>query len=618
MPCPLPSSPTVARPRILAVVAPALASLPLLLAPPSATAGVTPPLVVPGRIVLQLGDAPTGGPAVTNFASPFVNAAGEVGFVGTYDDGDHYVFVGNAVVWQGSDDLMATLTDLEPRMDSNGMGSWVYAIDIDGADGLYTDLGRFAAAGDPAPGLPMGATYTFLGNPSMNADGSIHYVAGVDVTGDLGVDFYALYRTPDGTPAAAELVLAGGDALDGFTIEDDGIDFDYAVSEDGAHRINVLNMTGNPFTDGFVRVDDAYVARELDPSGDGDSWDNFDLVAINAAGSYLFTGDTNGPQNQDEFIAYNGAIAVREGDVLDGVLLSGGAELRFVALSDLEQAVHAWAYGTPAGFRESVFVACNAADIAGSSQVLLTTVDDSLDVDDDGIGDYAITNVTLGAPTAGRALGETPFVYAVLDLDDGVAQTQAMVELPFSCCGNGAVDATEECDDGNDDDTDECLSTCVPASCGDGFLQEGVEQCDDGNDDDSDDCPSTCVPASCGDGFLQEGVEECDDGNTDDGDGCRSDCTLPGGVDETAGDTGTGGTGDTGGASGPGPTTLGGGSLDAGGTDGGETETDGGGAGPGAVLDDDGCGCHSGERRSGLSWSLLGLGLLGLSRRRRR
>ena len=64
------------------------------------------------------------------------------------------------------------------------------------------------------------------------------------------------------------------------------------------------------------------------------------------------------------------------------------------------------------------------------------------------------------------------------------------------------------------------LTTCVAASCGDGFVQDGVETCDDQNEDDTDDCPSTCVTAFCGDGFVQAEVDQCDDGNdaNDDGD----------------------------------------------------------------------------------------------------
>lgn len=90
--------------------------------------------------------------------------------------------------------------------------------------------------------------------------------------------------------------------------------------------------------------------------------------------------------------------------------------------------------------------------------------------------------------------------------------------------------------------------------CGDGAISSG-EACDDGNSENTDACLNTCVAASCGDGFLQNGVEQCDDGNTVDGDDCNADCTIPipGGTtggDTTGGDT-TGGTaGDTGGTGG--------------------------------------------------------------------
>jgi len=93
-------------------------------------------------------------------------------------------------------------------------------------------------------------------------------------------------------------------------------------------------------------------------------------------------------------------------------------------------------------------------------------------------------------------------------------------------CGDGIVDAGEECDDGNVSNTDACLSTCLASSCGDGFVQDG-EECDDGNLDDGDHCLNTCVLATCGDGFLRGGVEACDDGNNDPGDACTPTCGLP-------------------------------------------------------------------------------------------
>ena len=93
-------------------------------------------------------------------------------------------------------------------------------------------------------------------------------------------------------------------------------------------------------------------------------------------------------------------------------------------------------------------------------------------------------------------------------------------------CGDGVVQPGEECDDGNDVDFDACSNTCRGAVCGDGVLQTG-EACDDGNRDDADACPTTCEVARCGDGFVRAGVEACDDGNDIDDDGCTNTCRLP-------------------------------------------------------------------------------------------
>jgi cysteine-rich repeat protein len=94
-------------------------------------------------------------------------------------------------------------------------------------------------------------------------------------------------------------------------------------------------------------------------------------------------------------------------------------------------------------------------------------------------------------------------------------------------CGNGVIDLGEECDDGNDDNTDACLKVCRAAVCGDGFVWEGTEECDDANDVNTDSCLGDCTEASCGDGHLWEGVEECDDGNQVSTDGCTNECKLP-------------------------------------------------------------------------------------------
>jgi cysteine-rich repeat protein len=142
-------------------------------------------------------------------------------------------------------------------------------------------------------------------------------------------------------------------------------------------------------------------------------------------------------------------------------------------------------------------------------------------------------------------------------------------------CGNGVLEGSEECDDGNFDDGDGCswkchdqdpgcgdgvvdeeteeecdppnlaifcLDDCTLTTCGDGVVDED-EECDDGNMVSGDGCTAGCdiMPMNCGDGVLDPD-EECDDGNQENGDGCSWKCTLQtigcgdGKLDEAAGE----------------------------------------------------------------------------------
>ena len=105
---------------------------------------------------------------------------------------------------------------------------------------------------------------------------------------------------------------------------------------------------------------------------------------------------------------------------------------------------------------------------------------------------------------------------------------------PLDCanpaCGNGITEAGEQCDagvDGTPTDSAECDDDCTTPSCGDGNENLAAEEeCDDGNDDNSDACLKTCKLAVCGDGVVQEGGEACDDGNDVETDDCDKDCNV--------------------------------------------------------------------------------------------
>jgi cysteine-rich repeat protein len=135
--------------------------------------------------------------------------------------------------------------------------------------------------------------------------------------------------------------------------------------------------------------------------------------------------------------------------------------------------------------------------------------------------------------------------------------TTGLVRLS-SDCGNGVVDAGEDCDPGTPNtSTATCDADCSAVQCGDGFWNlaagekcddsgtasafcngdctltkcgdgqqnfQAGEECDDGNVVNGDGCSATCKLEKCGDGVLIAGVEGCDDGNRVSGDGCDAFC----------------------------------------------------------------------------------------------
>jgi len=46
---------------------------------------------------------------------------------------------------------------------------------------------------------------------------------------------------------------------------------------------------------------------------------------------------------------------------------------------------------------------------------------------------------------------------------------QTVVREVEAACGNGTVEAGEECDDGNSENVDQCSNGCEVARCGDGL-----------------------------------------------------------------------------------------------------------------------------------------------------
>jgi cysteine-rich repeat protein len=112
--------------------------------------------------------------------------------------------------------------------------------------------------------------------------------------------------------------------------------------------------------------------------------------------------------------------------------------------------------------------------------------------------------------------------------DDVAALVALEVEVfgqlvTFAECGNGLTEADEACDDANAEETDACLSTCVAAACGDGFVQTDVEACD-GGEGCADNC--TLIPEGTGGGTTTGGGSGGGTGGSADGEGDGGGCAL--------------------------------------------------------------------------------------------
>jgi len=165
------------------------------------------------------------------------------------------------------------------------------------------------------------------------------------------------------------------------------------------------------------------------------------------------------------------------------------------------------------------------------------------------------------SPTGGKGAGGGGGV--VINLDAGPNRSETSVDRPGGgTCGDGTIERSEQCDDGNTTSGDGCSRICqietnwdcptegqpckYVGNCGSGVLTSN-KVCDDGNTVSGDGCSGDCktvetgyicrVPGKpcttrCGDGLVR-GFETCDDSNTANGDGCSATCKIEPGFDCT-------------------------------------------------------------------------------------
>ncbi|USN99789.1 MAG: hypothetical protein H6810_03775 [Phycisphaeraceae bacterium] len=389
--------------------------------------------VVPGTVVV-MDDDPIDGSTVASLNTPFTNGLGQVGTVIALTDGRRAIMIGNAIVFTSDDALPDVATGGESTMGIGDAGQFIYSPSFNSHDAVYGEAGLIAQATDPAPDFAAGYNTTFHSRPRMLPDGRSFWVAGInDGAGGTSSQSRIVYmRALDGTITG---VLRAGDVVDGVTVaSSSGIDFDVAMSDNGAHQMYVFDNAVTLATN--VAVDGTIVAREAAPTGDGDNWQNFDSTSVNDTGHYAFTGDTDSAAAVDEFIAYDGSIVLREGDAAAGGTISGS--LSAMSINNLNQMVFIWVLDGV----ETLLYAPDASDPRGTSVALLA-VGDTITTPD---GDFVIDDFNASnAIGPGLDLAEDGMVYAEVDMTSvaGGASLEAIVGVSIGAGPCNAADLAE-------------------------------------------------------------------------------------------------------------------------------------------------------------------------------
>lgn len=384
---------------------------------------------VSGDVVVREGDM-IDGSAVESLNSPFTNGNGDVGAVLALADGRRAIWYGTGVIFTSDVD---TLTGGEGTMGIGNNGEFIYSPSFNGNDAVWGQNGLILSEPNAAPDLP-GFNSTFNSRPQMIDDGSGFWVGGVnDGAGGTSTASRHLFRSnPDGT---LNRVMGAGDVIGnsgGLTINaSNGIDFDYHVSGNGAHMINAITAATGAGSDELLVVNGSMVAQEGVANGSGDNWENFDNVAINNSGNFVFSGDTDGASTADEFIAYNGAIALREDMVLDGLTL--GSSVNALSINNNNESAFIWSTDEAT---ETLFYAADAMNFA--SAIALLSVGDLFDENNDGIGDWIIDDFNAsGTVGPGLDLAENGLIFVEVDLEslDGGTNIEAIISIAVPAPG---------------------------------------------------------------------------------------------------------------------------------------------------------------------------------------
>jgi hypothetical protein len=375
-------------------------------------------------IVVKDGDA-LGPSTVTILNAPFTNGLGSPGFFGRLADGQGFIWCGAGPVFLSGDALPLVLTGGESTMGISDTCAFVYSPSVDGKDALYTNYGVLIEKGDSLPMLP-GRYSSFNSRPTMLPDGTCWWMGGSATTPTGSTTNRHCFKAGDPSdPSSIQVVFSGGDVVDGKTISSSSTHFSYWVSDNGLHHIHILTMD---LSSENIYLDGGLVAEEGDPTGQGDNWEGFDAVGVNNSGDYVFMGDTDGVTSKDVFIAYNGEIKVREGDTIDGLTMPVGITPRWASINNDGYIAFAW------GISADEYLFYGYGPHLDMGEKVLRT-GDSIDVDNDLIADYTVTDFNGSAaigPSLDLATGGNVCIEVDLMPVGGGTEVEAILRLPVT------------------------------------------------------------------------------------------------------------------------------------------------------------------------------------------
>ncbi|MFH1681720.1 MAG: T9SS type A sorting domain-containing protein [Candidatus Eisenbacteria bacterium] len=206
-----------------------------------------------------------------------------------------------------------------------------------GLDAVYLDGTKIMIEEEAYPHL-TGMYWSFGSRPDVTGNNNPYFVGGITPTQGGSTTNRGLFYGVGTTP-----LLTGGGVIAGLpdTLDhSETVSFDYRFSWWGDHYIaEVQTVTGSSLNNNHMVIDGAVILVDGLPVSEngaipvsagglpGERWDNFDNAGITTDGRWMFTGDTDwSVVSLDEIIVVDGVIEYREGDTLDGEVLSGSIE----------------------------------------------------------------------------------------------------------------------------------------------------------------------------------------------------------------------------------------------------------------------------------------------------